>query len=124
MDRENGVETDVRYGGCRVSALGRHHAIVVVHFVVTSAERYDAVAALDGIDPWVPLALDGPLEVCLTYPTADAAAAEQAVLDHWGETGSWLDVTFSAAQQGVLICEPATGLFTGMRLPPELLDAA
>ena len=31
MDRGNGVDTDLRYDGCRVSALGRQDASVVVH---------------------------------------------------------------------------------------------
>src|SRR3954467_12722733 len=124
MDGTQGVETDVRYTGCRITALGRHHSDVVVHFEVTSVRVHDAVAALAGPARWVALPPDGPLDLCLTYPTADAAAAEEAVLDHWGETGAWLDVTFSAAEQGVLISEPSTGLFTGMRLPPDGLDAA
>ena len=119
-----GVDTDVRYRGCRVVALGRDGSQVLVHFATATAEVYDVTAALLGGEPWSPLAVEGVLEVFLSYVTADMATAEHAVLDHWGETQALLDVTFSAVEQGVLVTEPATGLFTGMRLPPAATTAA
>lgn len=118
------ISVDAKYHRCRVLALRCHEATVDVVLEVETAEQFVAEQAFATGDGWVAGTLAAPLEVCFVYGTTSEARAEALLFDHWRSQGCILEVTKSIEAQGILVVEPSTGLFTGMRLSPSELDRA
>ena len=116
------VGSDTKYHRCRVLVVRRQGQQVDVVVSVESAERFVPELAFATGQGWVEGRLTRPLELRLRYAGEAEAQAEEMVFEHWASTGAVLEISESVDTQGILVQEPATGLFTGMRLAPELLD--
>lgn len=117
------VEVDSKYHECRVLGLRTMGCAVDVLLSVRSAEQFVPEQAFLTGDGWVNGTLAAPLELRLLYGSPTEAAAEATLFDHWGRDESVLEITKSVESQGILVVEPTTGLFTGMRLGAAELDA-
>jgi hypothetical protein len=116
------VALDARYHECRVVAVRHVGDAVDARLAVRWAEQYHVERAFDTGDGWVRGTLAGPLDIRLVYGSTHEARTEAELFHHWGSSGAELEVTRSVESQGLLVREPATGLFTGMRLGPAHLD--
>lgn len=117
------VEVDARYHECQVLAMRVSDCVVDVRLAVGSAERFVPERAFATGDGWVAGTLSAPLEIRFVYGSPAEATAEGTLFDHWGVSGAMLEITKSVESQGILVVEPSTGLFTGMRLGAAHLDA-
>jgi hypothetical protein len=118
------VGSDTKYHRCRVLLVRRRGSQLDVVLSVESAERFVPERAFATGQGWVEGRLTRPLEVRLGYTGEAEAQAEETVFQHWASTEAVLEISESVDTQGILVQEPATGLFSGMRLAPELLDDA
>jgi hypothetical protein len=116
------VSVDAKYHDCKVLALRSFDRVVDVLLSVERAEQFVPERAFTDGDGWVSGRLEGPLELRLVYTSAVEATAEATLFDHWRIEGSVLEVTKSIESQGILVVEPGTGLFSGMRMSAAHLD--